>query len=102
MYVVEGTGKDFHDYDLGGRQAVVTSEEIPEPMVRCTPGRSKKLDPSRRVDEDQSAGGRAVRSDSRFPSQPLPSRRSASSLVSGCPTSSRSARSTASRLVLML
>src|SRR5919197_4227564 len=90
----------FHHYDIGDDEVLLIGDQPAQAHVRSTAGRPEILDPGGGVGQDHgSATSSGRRSSLRSPSQPVPSMASASSSVMGSPTSRRSARSTAARLV---
>ncbi len=88
-------------YDRFGRgKRCVTAEESAHTVVHRASRGAQELDPRRRINQDQPAARRDFLNSARSPSQPDPSRASASANARGSSTSLRRARSTASRFVL--
>ena len=100
MAVISSAGKHLH-YDRFGRgKRCVTAEESTNTVVDRASRGAQELDPRRRINQDQPAARRDFLNSARSPSQPDPSRASASGKSRGSSTSLRRARSTASRFVL--
>src|SRR5258705_12781479 len=100
--VVAGTGEDLHGDGLTHRDVVgMVGQQPPHLKRRRGSAPAEVFDPRGRVDKDHAmSSGPLVRTASRSPSQPMPSRPLRKSGVSGSPANRRNAKSTASFLVV--
>src|SRR5712692_10084146 len=100
MAVIFSARKHLHHDRFGRGKRCVTVEEGTHTVVHRASRAAQELHPSRRINQDQPAARRDFLNSARLPSQPDPSRASASGKSRGSSTSLRRARSTASRFVL--
>src|SRR5437879_3317675 len=100
MAIISCARKHPHYDRFGCGKRRVTADESAYTVVHRASCGAQERDPRRRINQDQPAARRDFLNSTRSPSQPDPSRASASAKSRGSSTSLRRARSTASRFVL--